>query len=210
MTRPSTRTFEQRLADGVSSVPRATSSNSNGAATSRPGRTFRRSSSTRPTRCVSCTASSSVPARTSWSPSPTTRIARSCATSGATATSKQLNRQAVRIANEIAAEGGALVAGNICNTWCYDPADPEASGEVVREQYREQLGWAKEEGVDFVISETNDYLGEALIGLEVCHELGLPGHGDLRERAAATPPTTGPTTSRRAASSPTTARPSSG
>jgi betaine-homocysteine S-methyltransferase len=87
---------------------------------------------------------------------------------------EQLNRQAVRIANEIAAEGGALVAGNICNTWCYDPADPKASGEVVREQYREQLGWAKEEGVDFVISETNDYLGEALIGLEVCLELGLP------------------------------------
>ena len=85
-----------------------------------------------------------------------------------------LNRQAVRIANEIAAEGGALVAGNICNTWCYDPANPEASGAVVREQYREQLGWAVEEGIDFVISETNDFLGEALIGLEVCQELGLP------------------------------------
>ena len=87
---------------------------------------------------------------------------------------EQLNRQAVRIANEVAAEGGALVAGNICNTWCYDPADPQRSGDVVRAQYREQLGWAKEEGVDFVISETNDYLGEALIGLEVCQELGLP------------------------------------
>lgn len=85
-----------------------------------------------------------------------------------------LNRQAVRIANEIAAEGGALVAGNICNTWCFDSADPVNSGSIVREQYREQLGWAKEEGVDFVISETNDFLGEALIGLEVCHELGLP------------------------------------
>ena len=85
-----------------------------------------------------------------------------------------LNRTAVRIANEIAAEGGALVAGNICNTWCYDPANPVETGAVVREQYREQLGWAKEESVDFVISETNDFLGEALIGLEVCHELGLP------------------------------------
>ncbi|WP_375476626.1 homocysteine S-methyltransferase family protein [uncultured Jatrophihabitans sp.] len=92
---------------------------------------------------------------------------------------EEMNRQAVRIANEIAAEGGtadegALVAGNICNTWCYDPADPVRSGEVVREQYREQLGWAVEEGVDFVISETNDFLGEALIGVEVCAELGLP------------------------------------
>jgi len=85
-----------------------------------------------------------------------------------------LNRQAVRIANEIAAEGGALVAGNICNTWSFDPADPKRSGEVVREQYREQLGWAVEEGIDFVIAETNDFVGEALIGLEVCQELGLP------------------------------------
>jgi methionine synthase I (cobalamin-dependent) len=87
---------------------------------------------------------------------------------------EEMNRQAVRIANEIAAEGGALVAGNICNTWAYDPSDPETSGAVVRAQYEEQLGWAAQEGVDFVIAETNDYLGEALIGLEVCQELGLP------------------------------------
>jgi betaine-homocysteine S-methyltransferase len=40
--------------------------------------------------------------------------------------------------------------------------------------YAEQLGWAVEEGIDFVISETNDYLGEALIALEVIGELGLP------------------------------------
>jgi betaine-homocysteine S-methyltransferase len=85
-----------------------------------------------------------------------------------------MNRHAVRIANEIAGEGGALVAGNICNTWAYDPSEPEASGAVVRAQYEEQLGWAAQEGVDFVIAETNDYLGEALIGLEVCQELGLP------------------------------------
>jgi betaine-homocysteine S-methyltransferase len=87
---------------------------------------------------------------------------------------EQMNREAVRIANRVAAEGDALVAGNICNTWCYDPADPKGSGAVVRAQYAEQLGWAVEEGVDFVISETNDFLGEALIGLEVCQELGLP------------------------------------
>jgi len=85
-----------------------------------------------------------------------------------------MNRQAVRIANEIAAEGGALVAGNICNTWSFDAENPAASGAVVRAQYEEQLGWAAEEGVDFVIAETNDYVGEALIGLEVCQALGLP------------------------------------
>jgi betaine-homocysteine S-methyltransferase len=87
---------------------------------------------------------------------------------------EQMNRQAVRIANEIAAEGGALVAGNICNTWSFDPADPQVSGAVVRAQYEEQLGWAVEEGVDFVIAETYDHLGEALIGLDVCKQLGLP------------------------------------
>jgi betaine-homocysteine S-methyltransferase len=87
---------------------------------------------------------------------------------------EEMNRQAVRIANEVAADGGALVAGNICNTWSYDPRDPVASGKVVRAQYEEQLGWAVEEGIDFVVAETNDYVGEALIGLEVCQELGLP------------------------------------
>jgi betaine-homocysteine S-methyltransferase len=85
-----------------------------------------------------------------------------------------LNRQAVRIANEIAAEGGALVAGNICNTWSYDAGDPHVSGAVVRAQYEEQLGWAVDEGIDFVIAETYDHLGEALIGLDVCKQLGLP------------------------------------
>jgi betaine-homocysteine S-methyltransferase len=84
-----------------------------------------------------------------------------------------MNRQAVRIAREVAREGDALVAGNVCNTWAYDPDDPATAG-IVRAMYAEQLGWAAEEGVDFVISETNDYLGEALIALEVISELGLP------------------------------------
>jgi betaine-homocysteine S-methyltransferase len=84
-----------------------------------------------------------------------------------------MNRHAVRLAREVAREGGALVAGNVCNTWVYDPADPKTSA-TVRAQYTEQLGWAVDEGVDFVISETNDYLGEALIALEVTRELGLP------------------------------------
>jgi betaine-homocysteine S-methyltransferase len=84
-----------------------------------------------------------------------------------------MNRQAVRIAREVAREGDALVAGNVCNTWAYDPDDP-STGQTVRAMYAEQLGWAVEEGVDFVISETNDYLGEALIALEVILGLGLP------------------------------------
>jgi betaine-homocysteine S-methyltransferase len=84
-----------------------------------------------------------------------------------------MNRRAVRLAREVAQEGDALVAGNVCNTWAYDPDDPSAR-EAVRVMYAEQLGWAAEEGIDFVISETNDYLGEALIALEVIQGLGLP------------------------------------
>src|SRR5438477_1399231 len=44
-----------------------------------------------------------------------------------------LNRHALRIAKEVAAENGALLAGNICNTWVYDPAASRRSGEIVRE-----------------------------------------------------------------------------
>jgi betaine-homocysteine S-methyltransferase len=85
-----------------------------------------------------------------------------------------MNRQAVRIANEVAREGDALVAGDICNTWAYDPKDKDASSRVVRAMYEEQLSWATDEGIDFVIAETNDYLGEALIALDVIKELKLP------------------------------------
>jgi betaine-homocysteine S-methyltransferase len=85
-----------------------------------------------------------------------------------------LNRQALRLARETANAGGAMLAGNICNTWAYDPADPVSSGENVRRMYRDQVRWAAEEGADFILSETNDYVGEALIGLEVIREFGLP------------------------------------
>ena len=47
----------------------------------------------------------------------------------------------------------------------YDPDDP-ATHKVVRDMFAEQVGWAAEAGVDFVIAETIDYLGEALLALE--------------------------------------------
>jgi len=58
-----------------------------------------------------------------------------------------MNRHAVRIAREIAREGDALVAGNVCNTWAYDPDDRQAQ-DAVRAMYDEQLRWAVEEGTD--------------------------------------------------------------
>jgi betaine-homocysteine S-methyltransferase len=86
---------------------------------------------------------------------------------------ESMNRAALKIAREEAGED-ALVAGNICNTWAYDLADKETSERNVRAQYSEQLKWASEAGVDFVLAETIEYLGEALIALEVIKEFGLP------------------------------------
>src|SRR3954452_18481568 len=34
-----------------------------------------------------------------------------------------LNRRALQIARDVAREGNALLAGNICNTWAYDPSE---------------------------------------------------------------------------------------
>ena len=84
-----------------------------------------------------------------------------------------LNRQAVRLAVDAARDGDALVAGNICNTWAYDPGDAAASSRRVQRMYHDQVAWAVEEGADFIISETNDYLAEALIGVEVIKSFGL-------------------------------------
>lgn len=85
-----------------------------------------------------------------------------------------MNRNALRIANEIAKEGNALVAGNICNTWVYDPNDIERTSKIVYNMYDEQVRWAVEEGVDFIIAETIEYVGEALIALEVIKKYNLP------------------------------------
>jgi betaine-homocysteine S-methyltransferase len=85
-----------------------------------------------------------------------------------------LNRHALRLAKDVASEGDALVAGNICNTWVYDPTDEERTSAAVRDMYEEQVGWAVEEGADLIISETHDYLGEALVSLEAIQEAGLP------------------------------------
>ena len=87
---------------------------------------------------------------------------------------EELNRTAVRIAAEIAGEGDALTAGNLSNTWKYDPADHKESERIIRPMFEEQVQWASEEGVDFFIAETFDCLGEAKISLEVIREAGYP------------------------------------
>jgi betaine-homocysteine S-methyltransferase len=84
---------------------------------------------------------------------------------------EQINRQALAIAGEVASECGALLAGNVCNTNVYSG---EESRDTVRAMFEEQVGWAAEAGVDFVIAETISWLGEALVATEVIKEAGLP------------------------------------
>jgi len=83
-----------------------------------------------------------------------------------------LNRQALAIAKEVATDSGALFAGDICNTNLF--ADDEESRRMVRAMFEEQVGWAADAGVDYVIAETFSHVGEALIALEVIKEAGYP------------------------------------
>ncbi len=86
---------------------------------------------------------------------------------------ERLNRQAVQLARQAAAQGDALVAGDVSNTWVYDHNDGETITRV-RRIYEEQIGWAVDEGIDFVVAETLSYLGEGKIALEVIKSFDLP------------------------------------
>ena len=82
-----------------------------------------------------------------------------------------INRRALEIARGVARESGALFAGDICNTNVFDPAD-RASHAAVRAMFEEQVGWAVDAGVDFVIGETFSWGAEALIALDVVKKAG--------------------------------------
>ncbi len=84
-----------------------------------------------------------------------------------------LNRQALAIAKEVAAETGTLLAGNISNTNAFIHGDAD-SARAVRAMFEEQVAWAVDAGVDFVIAETYSWGQEALMGLEVIKATGLP------------------------------------
>ncbi|MCA0984271.1 homocysteine S-methyltransferase family protein [Halobacillus yeomjeoni] len=86
-----------------------------------------------------------------------------------------LNRSAIRLAKEVAAEHPteeALVAGNISNTNLFDHEDEE-SKQSVRSMFAEMVGWCREEGVDFVNGETFYYYEEASIALEEIQKQGF-------------------------------------
>jgi betaine-homocysteine S-methyltransferase len=83
-----------------------------------------------------------------------------------------INRQALALAKQAADEDGALFAGGICNTNLYECSDE--SERTVRAMFEEQVGWAVDAGVGFIIGETYAVLGEALVALDVIKQAGLP------------------------------------
>ncbi len=85
---------------------------------------------------------------------------------------EDLNREAVRIAREVAGDQ-CLVAGNVSLTWMYEPDSPSAKDRV-RRTFDEQLEVQVDDGVDFIIGETFSWLGEALIAVECAKKTGLP------------------------------------
>ena len=96
------------------------------------------------------------------------------ATVGLAGTVDEINRNAVRIARDAAAEGDALVAGNLSLTWAYEPSNA-SSAEHVRSLFDRQLQDQLDAGPpDFWIGETFSYLGEALLFVERAKRTGLP------------------------------------
>jgi betaine-homocysteine S-methyltransferase len=86
-----------------------------------------------------------------------------------------LQRNALALARAAASEFPELrplVAGNICNTNVYEPDDAGSHAEV-RSMFDEQVAWAAEAGVDYVIAETLEFHGEARIALEAIRAAGL-------------------------------------
>ncbi|MGD2269659.1 MAG: homocysteine S-methyltransferase family protein [Desulfobacterales bacterium] len=103
---------------------------------------------------------------------------------------EELQKSALRMARQVAGEkqdSAILVAGNICNTNIYDQIDTATHSEV-RKMFDEQVVWAAEEGVDFIIAETIPYHGEAKLALQAILGAGLEavinlvGHREARLR----------------------------
>jgi betaine-homocysteine S-methyltransferase len=94
------------------------------------------------------------------------------ATIGREADLEPLNREALAVAKRVADETGALLAGNVSNTNLFSPDDE--SRRTVRAMFDEQIEWAVDTGVDFVIGETFSYWEETAIALEAIKATSLP------------------------------------
>ena len=88
---------------------------------------------------------------------------------------ESLQTNALKIAKDAASEFPELklmVAGNVANTNIYEPNNKKSHIDC-HKMFEEQIGWAKDAGVDFVIAETIQWIGEAKIALRCIKEAGL-------------------------------------
>ncbi len=65
-----------------------------------------------------------------------------------------------------------LVCGDVANTNIYNPDDKKSHSEC-QKMYEEQVAWAKEAGVDFIVAETINWTGEMKIALKAIKDAGL-------------------------------------
>ncbi len=65
-----------------------------------------------------------------------------------------------------------LVCGDVANTNIYDPSDKKSYSQC-QKMYEEQVAWAKEAGVDFIVAETINWTEEMKIALKAIKDEGL-------------------------------------
>jgi len=82
-----------------------------------------------------------------------------------------INREACRIAKEVAAEGDALVLGGISQCPTYLSG---GSKEAVQAEFRKQIKFFVEEGLDFLLCEYFEHIEEMEWAIEECLKTSLP------------------------------------
>ena len=80
-----------------------------------------------------------------------------------------LQKNALKIAKDARDEFKRL---DVANTNIFDPNDKKTNIEC-QKMFEEQVAWAKEAGVDFIVAETITWLGEMKIALKAIKDAGL-------------------------------------
>jgi len=86
-----------------------------------------------------------------------------------------LQKNALEIAKNAAkefAELNLMVCGDVANTNIYDPND-KSTLKQCQSMYEEQVRWAKEAGVDFIVAETINWVDEMKIALNAIKQENL-------------------------------------
>ena len=86
-----------------------------------------------------------------------------------------LQKNALKIANDAKdsfKDLDLMVCGDVANTNIFDPNDKDSFIEC-QKMYEEQVKWAKEAGVDFIVAETISWVEEMKIALKAIKDEGL-------------------------------------